>query len=203
TAAKLRRLQPDCAERLVAAHRPDPLGGGAFNTCLHGDLWMGNVLFKYDAGGKPVEARFIDFQITTWGSPSSDLTYLMSSVSGEARARRDAMLAEYHAELAACLSAMGARLVPTLDEIKADLRRRGMAEVVHVTASSALILAPHSLGLVWDNLVDVHHGDGPHPRDLALDREPARKVARQFFVEWEREGLLDALLQQQQRAEHA
>ncbi|KAK3926483.1 4-hydroxytryptamine kinase [Frankliniella fusca] len=194
--AKLRLLQPDCAERLVAAHRPDPLDGAAFNTCLHGDLWMGNALFKYAADGKPVDVRFVDFQITTWGSPACDLSYFLCSVRGEVRARFDAMLAEYHTELEDCLAAMGARRVPSLDELKADMRRRGMAQVMHVAAGMPLVLAPHSLGLTFDNLVDVHLGDGPHPRDVALGRAQVRDTALHFFTAWEREGLLDALLDQ-------
>ena len=44
--AKLRRLAPDCRRRVLEAYTPAPLGKG-FNVGLHGDLWSGNVLFRY------------------------------------------------------------------------------------------------------------------------------------------------------------
>ncbi|KAJ1520842.1 hypothetical protein ONE63_003931 [Megalurothrips usitatus] len=195
TVAKLRRLEPGCKQRLFAAHRPDPQG---FNVALHGDLWTGNMLFKYGQDGKPAEVRLIDYQISTWGSPCSDLMYFFPTVSGEVRLRRDDMLAEYHDELSACLRELSAPRVPTLAELQAEMRRRGFVEVMHTMGCTHIIMAPHSVGITFDNIVDLHTGDGPHPRDLALDQDAHKKVAKQFFAAWDREGLLDSLLEQDQ-----
>ena len=65
-----------------------------------------------------MEVRLIDFQLSTWGSPVSDLLYFFSTVSGEVREQRDVVVAEYHAELAQVLRALGASHVPELHELQ-------------------------------------------------------------------------------------
>lgn len=67
---------------------------------------------------QPLEVRLIDFQISTWGSPVCDLLYFFSTVSGEVREQRDVVVAEYHAELAESLRALGASHVPELHELQ-------------------------------------------------------------------------------------
>ncbi|XP_020811380.1 uncharacterized protein LOC110186523 [Drosophila serrata] len=46
-----------------------------FVTLVHGDLWTTNIMFQYDAEGRPSNAIFIDFQFTVWNSPAIDLHY--------------------------------------------------------------------------------------------------------------------------------
>lgn len=45
-------------------------------TLVHGDLWSGNIMFSYK-GDRPLEARFIDFQLSQPGSISADLLYML------------------------------------------------------------------------------------------------------------------------------
>lgn len=55
------------------------------NVLLHGDIWVNNVMFKYD-NKKPVEAKYIDFQFARYAPPAMDLvTFFFSSSTVEFR----------------------------------------------------------------------------------------------------------------------
>ena len=67
----------------------------SFAVICHGDLWLSNILFKYNAisgtnGGsdddqieiRPIEVKFIDFQSARFASLATDLVlFLFTSVS--------------------------------------------------------------------------------------------------------------------------
>lgn len=67
---------------------------------------------------------------------------------------------------------------------------------MHTASTTPMVIAPPSLGLTFATMCDRWDGEGPHPRDLSYDREPFRRIAKQYFSVWEREGILDYLLQQ-------
>ncbi|XP_077295355.1 uncharacterized protein LOC143917646 [Arctopsyche grandis] len=47
-----------------------------YDVICHGDCWNNNVLFKYE-NGKPVDMKFIDWQIARACSPVTDLSYMI------------------------------------------------------------------------------------------------------------------------------
>lgn len=36
---------------------------GGFNTLIHGDMWMGNIMFCHDFNGKPTDVRFVSYSM--------------------------------------------------------------------------------------------------------------------------------------------
>ncbi|XP_030376721.1 uncharacterized protein LOC115625715 [Scaptodrosophila lebanonensis] len=93
----------------------------------HGDLWVNNMMFKYDHAHKPQDLIFIDFQLSIWGSPGIDLNYFFyTSLSLDVlQHKRPELLKVYHARLVDTLLGldMGVR-VPTYEQIVKEVQRR-------------------------------------------------------------------------------
>ncbi|XP_026470531.1 uncharacterized protein LOC113374780 [Ctenocephalides felis] len=52
----------------------------------HGDLWLNNIMFRYDHQGKPTDLRFVDFQACSLAHPSTDLMrFIYTSTSSQIR----------------------------------------------------------------------------------------------------------------------
>lgn len=68
-----------------------------FCTLAHRDLWVNNILVKFDSG-VPAKAKFIDFQKYSYDSPAKDLIYLLiTSVPLELlKSHFDSFLQFYH-----------------------------------------------------------------------------------------------------------
>ncbi|XP_063221347.1 uncharacterized protein LOC134530453 [Bacillus rossius redtenbacheri] len=99
-----------------------------FNVLNHGDLWVKNVLFKYDdVTGDIADLRIIDFQNSHFSSPNVDLQYFLA-VSPDDDARfnhRATMIEEYHKELCWVLERLGYRKkVPSLAELNDELDKK-------------------------------------------------------------------------------
>ncbi|XP_077295764.1 uncharacterized protein LOC143917993 [Arctopsyche grandis] len=47
-----------------------------YDVICHGDCWTNNIMFKYE-NGKPVDMKFIDWQIARACSPVTDLSYMI------------------------------------------------------------------------------------------------------------------------------
>ncbi|XP_049947835.1 uncharacterized protein LOC126456124 [Schistocerca serialis cubense] len=104
---------------------------------LHGDCWMNNIMFKYDAG-EVVDLRFVDFQLSTTGSPAVDVQhFLYGSASEEVHRRQLAdLLTLFHGELQSTLRALGlaaeADAYP-LDEFLEDMERTAPVGLLYST----------------------------------------------------------------------
>ena len=79
---KLRKISNEVFQLLVKLRRPsDPLGT-RFNTICHGDMWMGNLMFKDGADDK--ECVIIDFHSAQFLSPATDLAHLLLTSTSRA-----------------------------------------------------------------------------------------------------------------------
>lgn len=67
----------------------------------HGDTWQNNIMFRFDGSGKPIEACFLDWQISRYSSPVIDIVYFMFSCTTKALRDKhyDSFLRTYHDSL--------------------------------------------------------------------------------------------------------
>lgn len=125
-ASKMFKLQNKLVElgRRAFDRRNDRL-----NVFVHGDLWITNVLFKYNANMHPVDATLIDFQFSFWGSPTIDLHYFFNtSLSDELVLDGQEELVQYYYEmLVEDLQGLGYKgKIPTLKEFWIEFMDTGI-----------------------------------------------------------------------------
>ncbi|XP_020806211.1 uncharacterized protein LOC110182504 isoform X1 [Drosophila serrata] len=124
-AEKLHRHCDDIKENLVMTGRPLP---GEITVLNHGDLWVNNFMYKYDDDQptKPIDAIFVDFQNSFFGSPGCDINFFLnSSVQLDVLIhRREFLIQTYYASLRDSLERMHSTFVPSYADIQQEIRAR-------------------------------------------------------------------------------
>lgn len=69
-AKKLYTLQKTMIKSATRAFDCDD---GDLHVLTHGDLWVNNLMLKYDENNNPIDAVMLDFQFACYGSPALDL----------------------------------------------------------------------------------------------------------------------------------
>ncbi|XP_055308222.1 uncharacterized protein LOC129572304 [Sitodiplosis mosellana] len=117
-AEKLDKIPQTAYDNAYKAFEPQANG---FNVITHGDMYINNLLFRYDDNGNPIDVRFIDFAFGKRTSPSIDLILLLysSSHSSISQSDREYLVEYYHSELVKCLQLLNySGHMPTLFEMQ-------------------------------------------------------------------------------------
>uniref|UniRef100_A0A182JZL3 CHK domain-containing protein n=1 Tax=Anopheles christyi TaxID=43041 RepID=A0A182JZL3_9DIPT len=56
----------------------------SFRVLNHGDMWLNNLLWKYDSDGTVADMLMVDYQESFYGSPAFDLSHLLYSSANSA-----------------------------------------------------------------------------------------------------------------------
>lgn len=62
-AEKLENIPQEAYDNVYKSYVPQE---GGFNVITHGDLFMNNILFRYDQNGKPIDIRFVSSISLIW-----------------------------------------------------------------------------------------------------------------------------------------
>lgn len=122
-AGKIRKYMEQQRVNLVRAQAPVD---DEIKVLNHGDLWVNNMLFKYN-GAQQLDVIFIDFQLSIWGSPGIDLNYFFyTSLSLDVlKHKRPQLLKVYHNRLADTLLNLDMGVpVPSYEQVMAEVHRR-------------------------------------------------------------------------------
>ncbi|KAF5293360.1 hypothetical protein FQA39_LY02845 [Lamprigera yunnana] len=93
------------------------------NVLMHGDLWCNNILFQYQ-GNEVTDAVFVDYQLSTFGSPFIDLhCFFSSSVKLENKVETITTLLNcYLDELLSNLKMLNVNKLPCREELLKDFK---------------------------------------------------------------------------------
>lgn len=64
--------------KIVDSYKSEAVPREPWATFIHGDLWVNNVLLKFE-NGKPVKHKMIDFQLIEYNSAANDVLFLLYS----------------------------------------------------------------------------------------------------------------------------
>ncbi|TDG39970.1 hypothetical protein AWZ03_013609 [Drosophila navojoa] len=124
-AEKLHRHCDNIKENLVLTGRAVP---GEITVLNHGDLWVNNFMYKYhdELPTKPIDAIFVDFQNSFFGSPGCDINFFLnSSVQLDVLMhRREFLIQTYYASLRESLERMHSEFVPSYADIQHEIHAR-------------------------------------------------------------------------------
>ncbi|KAG5684036.1 hypothetical protein PVAND_013289 [Polypedilum vanderplanki] len=128
---KLREFEKNMIDKVSEAFilSEDELG-----VLCHGDLWLHNLLFKYNKEKNPIDVKMVDFGLTYFGSPGLDLAYvLFTSASNEITDYQfDTLIQHYHSTLYKTLILLNyARPIPSLIQIHNHFMKRGIIGVLY------------------------------------------------------------------------
>lgn len=116
----------------------------SISVLCHGDSWINNFLFKYDENGKVLHAKLVDFQLSRYGSPTTDLLYfLFSSPRPEVLTERFFDLIKvYHEAFTSDLRRLKIDCKKfTLEQIHEELKERSFFPIVVLASITPIILA--------------------------------------------------------------
>lgn len=128
----------------------------SFNVFNHNDLWIPNVLFKFNENNSIEDILFVDFQLSYFGSPGIDLNFFFyGSLSEETRILSTKKLTRiYHQILSETLSKLNfKKKIPTLHDIHVELLKTGMNSVLAAVAEVPLLMVEQSDNLQMDLLL--------------------------------------------------
>ncbi|XP_073827322.1 uncharacterized protein [Musca autumnalis] len=118
-----------------------------YTTISHCDLWINNLMLKYDENGVATKVKFVDFQIAQYESVAHDIIFLLfSSVEVPVlEEHMDEFLILYYNAFIDCLKSVN---VPTeqysLLGFMKEIHRSAPVEICHATFMTKILLADNS-----------------------------------------------------------
>ncbi|KXJ76423.1 hypothetical protein RP20_CCG009677 [Aedes albopictus] len=189
--AKLKRMMPNYKSRIQACLNQKFSNG--YKVVNHGDLWINNIMFQYDASGSPIDVMFVDYQLSCYTSPGIDLNYsLVNCPTYDVReSRRDDLVNVYHTTLKTTLEAADYPVVPTLDDVRMEIKRMNFFGFIAAVSILPIVMmdASPDVDISFDALVDKQKAD--QLRILQYNGERYRKSMTVLLERFDREGLLD------------
>ncbi|XP_053691220.1 uncharacterized protein LOC128739748 [Sabethes cyaneus] len=192
-ATKLQKLRPHFIEQglTVFDHQCDD----DLRVLAHGDLWINNLLFKYDASGNPIDVILLDFQFCSYSTPVIDLCYFFFTSTKDA-IRQDHfeeyvqyyyyLLAEYTEKL------KYSKKFPTLHQFQRQLLKK----MFYAVYSSFIALPVQINEETADADFEALMGDDERAqryRRIIMANTNYQKIVKGLLPKFDRKGLLDKL----------
>lgn len=125
-AMKLRQFRDNLMTKEREAFQINPKH---FNTLIHSDLWMNNIMIKKSNENQLENMIFIDFQFSAWASATIDLHHLISSSLAESVRQNhlNELIASYHSCLVSLLAQLDySKSIQSLREFQQEFNERSI-----------------------------------------------------------------------------
>ncbi|XP_058063029.1 uncharacterized protein LOC131212950 [Anopheles bellator] len=191
---KLQKMRPNFVEYGLRVFDNDP---DADDLCVfvHGDLWVNNLLFKYDSHGRPIDAVILDFQYCCYGTPMIDLCYFFyTSARDDIRQTcYEEILQYYHTELVEYAHRLQCRTkLPTLYQFQQQTHRK-LFYAVYAT----FIALPVQMNETTENAdfeaLMCNDERAQRYKQMIVANVKYHHILRGLLPQFDRKGLLDEL----------
>ncbi|KAI9585535.1 uncharacterized protein LOC119632912 [Glossina fuscipes] len=125
----------------------DEVKDNLYTTITHCDLWINNIMLKYDENGLPCKVKFVDFQLSQYDSLAHDVVFfLFSSVESAVLDQHfDKLISLYYQSFLNCLNSLK---IPTesysyVGFLK-EVHKRAPIQIATALFMVKIILADHS-----------------------------------------------------------
>lgn len=191
-ANKLRNIRPHFIEQGLAVF--DNNDKDDLRVFVHGDLWINNLMFKYDANGQPVDVLLLDFQFCCYATPAIDLFYFFfTSTKDEVRQNCfDEYMQYYYCHLVEYAKRLNCtKPLPTLHQFQRQLLKKMFYAVY-----SSFVTLPIHLNQEPNADFDALMADDERSRQFKkaiMTNKKFHKIIKGLLPTFDRKGLLDKL----------
>ncbi|EDW84847.1 uncharacterized protein Dwil_GK14343 [Drosophila willistoni] len=190
---KLKAMQKRVMEYSTRAYDPQP---DQFNTLIHGDYWVNNVMVRYNENSKELQDLvMIDFQFCSWSSPAVDLHYFFNtSLETEVRFQhQDALVQYYHSILVQTLKDLNfSGYIPTLRQFVLQMEKARFFAVTVSLVSHAIMINDQNADADFNGLM-LDDERGRKFRKLIYTNKKLRDILQRLLPVFDRCGLLDVV----------
>ncbi|KAG8035767.1 hypothetical protein G9C98_001423 [Cotesia typhae] len=160
-----------------------------FNVINHGDVWVNNLMFKYDNKGNVIDQIFVDFQACFYGTPALDLQYFLHTSLNEKSIvhHKNFLIKEYQETLSLTMKRIGCKTcVPSLQYIKKILFDCEIFGFLIASTGLPIMMASKNHAKELDDMVD----DGEFNAGVYNNENYRVRMVR-MLKEWDDLGVLD------------
>jgi hypothetical protein len=164
-----------------------------FNVFNHNDLWIPNILFKFDDNKLVQDVLFVDYQLTYFGSPAIDLNFFIyGSLNEDTRtAFSKKLIRTYHQNLKETLVKLNyGKKIPTLHDIHVALLKCGLNGVLAAIAEVPVLLVEQSDDLDMDLMLGTSKKSEKF-RYKMFNNPKYRNFIQKLLIEFDDLGYLD------------
>ncbi|XP_069696145.1 uncharacterized protein [Periplaneta americana] len=136
---------------MIMANPLPPVPREPFAAFIHNDFWVNNMMFKYRDSDvefeNPVDIKFVDFQLTLYSSPVSDLIFFLysSAADGVIEKHCDSLIRLYHQNFMDCLTDLKCNTAAfSYSHFQEELSEAAPAELAHLLFMVKFITADKS-----------------------------------------------------------
>ncbi|KAH8283953.1 hypothetical protein KR054_005627 [Drosophila jambulina] len=191
-ARKLREIRKRVMEDSTRVYDPQP---GQFNTLVHGDYWVNNMMLRYGEKKEPLDMILIDFQFCSWSSPAVDLHYFFNT-SLQAPIRfeeEDALIQYYHTVLVETLKDLKFEgYIPTLRQFVLQMEKGGFFAVTVALTCQAILTNGETADADFHALMKDDQRARNFKKVMYQNKSLQEKL-KHLLPRFDRRGLLDVL----------